>query len=54
LIQSGQTFLVDPSPDFVAEAEKLLGRRGMRFIAKQEIYREKRPERNWPRERAYG
>jgi len=26
----------------------------MRFIAKQEIYREKRPERNWPRERAYG
>jgi DNA polymerase-3 subunit alpha len=53
LIQSGQTFLVDPSPSFVAGAEKLLGRKGIRFIAKQDIYKEKRPERNWSRARAY-
>ena len=53
LIQSGQTFLVDPSPDFVAGAEKLLGRKGIRFIAKQDIYKEKRPERNGSRARAY-
>jgi len=53
LIQSGQTFLVDPSPSFVAEAEKLLGRRGIRFIPKQDVYREKQPERYRSRAREH-
>ena len=54
LIQPDRTFLVDPSPDFVTEAEKLLGRKSMRFIAKREIYKEPRPARAWSRERAFG
>ena len=52
LIQPNRTLMIDPSPDFIAEIEALLGRNSMKFIAKKEIYKEPRPERRWSRDRA--
>jgi DNA polymerase-3 subunit alpha len=52
LIQSGRSLTIDPSPDFIAEAESLLGCNSLKFMAKKEIYKEPRPERRWSRDRA--
>ena len=52
LIQPDKTHTIDPSPEFVAEAEAILGRNSMKFVAKKEIYKEPRPERRWSRDRA--
>ena len=52
LIESARALPVDPSPEFIVEAEKLLGRNSMKFIAKKDIYKEPRPERRWSRDRA--
>jgi len=49
LIQPNRTLSIDPSPEFNAEAEGLLGRNGIKFIAKKDIYKEPRPERRWNR-----
>jgi DNA polymerase-3 subunit alpha len=54
LIQPDRAFLVDPAPEFLAEAERLLGRNSLKFIAKKEVYKEPRPERRWSRDRAAG
>ena len=52
LVQPSRALTIDPSPDFITEAESLLGRNGMKFMAKREIYKEPRPERRWSRDRA--
>jgi len=52
LIQPNRTHTIDPSPDFIAATEALLGRNCMKFIARREIYKEPRPERRWSRDRA--
>jgi DNA polymerase-3 subunit alpha len=52
LIQPDKALTIDPSPEFVADAEALLGRNSMKFMAKKEIYKEPRPERRWSRDRA--
>jgi len=52
LIQPNRSLTIDPSGDFIAEAEALLGRNSMKFVAKKEIYKEPRPERRWSRDRA--
>ncbi|MDD4018079.1 MAG: DNA polymerase III subunit alpha [Kiritimatiellae bacterium] len=49
LIQPDRALTIDPSPEFNAEAEGLLGRNGIKFIAKKDIYKEPRPERRWNR-----
>jgi len=49
LIQPNRTLSIDPSAEFNAEAEGLLGRNGIKFIAKKDIYKEPRPERRWNR-----
>ena len=52
LIQPSRTLTIDPSPEFIADAEALLGRNSMKFMAKKDIYKEPRPERRWSRDRA--
>jgi len=52
LVQPSRSLTIDPSSDFIAEAEALLGRNSMKFVAKKEIYKEPRPERRWSRDRA--
>jgi DNA polymerase-3 subunit alpha len=52
LIQPNRSLTIDPSPEFIADAEALLGRNSMKFLAKKEIYKEPRPERRWSRDRA--
>jgi len=52
LIQPNRMLSIDPSPEFNAEAEGILGRNGIKFVAKKEIYKEPRPERRWSRDRA--
>jgi len=52
LIQPDRALTIDPSPEFNAEAEGILGRNGIKFVAKKEIYKEPRPERRWSRDRA--
>jgi len=52
LIQPSRSLTIDPSSEFVAEAETVLGRNSMKFMAKKEIYKEPRPERRWSRDRA--
>ncbi len=52
LIQPDRALTIDPSPEFVADAETILGRNSMKFMAKKEVYKEPRPERRWSRDRA--
>ena len=52
LIQPSRSLTIDPSSEFIAEAETVLGRNSMKFMAKKEIYKEPRPERRWSRDRA--
>ena len=52
LIQPNRTLTIDPSPEFITDAEALLGRNSMKFMAKKDIYNEPRPERRWSRDRA--
>ena len=54
LIQPGTSHTIDPSPEFIADAEGVLGRNSMKVMAKKEIYKEPRPERRWSRDRAAG
>ena len=54
LIQTDSSHTIDPSPEFIADVEALLGRNSMKFISKKEIYKEPRPERRWSRDRAAG
>lgn len=54
LVEPSQAHTIDPSPEFIAEAEALLGRNSMKFVAKRDIYKEPRPERRWSRDRAAG
>jgi len=49
LIQPDRALSIDPSPEFNAEAEGLLGRNGIKLIAKKDIYKVPRPERRWNR-----
>lgn len=52
LIQPNRSLTIDPTPDFITEAEALLGRNSMKFVARREVYRERRSERRWSRDRA--
>jgi DNA polymerase-3 subunit alpha len=54
LIQPDASFQIDPSPGFIADAERLLGRNSVKLIARKEIYKEPRPERRWSRDRSVG
>ncbi len=47
LIESAQSLAIDPSPDFLAEAEKSVGSNGLRFLARRDICLKRRPERRW-------
>jgi len=52
LVEPGRTLTIDPSPDFISEAEAVLGRNSMKLIAKRDIYKEPRPQHRWSRDRA--
>ena len=52
LIQPSKSLAIDPSPEFITEAEALLGRNSMKVVAKKDVYKEPRNERRWPRDRA--
>jgi len=54
LIQPDRSHTIDPTPEFIADAETVLGRNSMKFMAKREVYKEPRPERRWNRDRAAG
>ncbi|MEI6210769.1 MAG: DNA polymerase III subunit alpha [bacterium] len=47
LIETPRGMAIDPTPDFIAEAEKGLGRNGLRFLARREVCLKARPERRW-------
>ena len=47
LIETAKGMSIDPTPDFLAEAEKGLGRNGLRFLARREVCLKPRPERRW-------
>ena len=47
LIEPGQGLSIDPTPDFLAAAEKGVGRNGLRFLARREVCLKPRPERRW-------
>jgi hypothetical protein len=46
-IRPGPSLHVDPTPAFLAEAEKVVGPKGLRFVAKRAICLQARPERRW-------
>ena len=48
LIETARGMSIDPTPDFLAEAEKGVGRNGLRFLARREVCLKPRPERRWP------
>jgi DNA polymerase-3 subunit alpha len=53
LIDTNKASAVDPSGDFCDRVEKLLGRNSIKIIAKEQIFKDPRPERRWqPREGA--
>jgi len=52
LIQPDRSHTIDPSSEFITDAEALLGRNSMKFMAKKAVYKEPRPERRWSRDRA--
>ena len=47
LIETARAMSIDPTPDFLSEAEKGVGRNGLRFLARREICLKARPERRW-------
>ncbi len=47
LIETQRAMAIDPTPDFLQEAETGLGRNGLRFLARREICLKARPERRW-------
>ncbi len=52
LIQSDRSHTIDPSAEFLAEAEALLGRNSVKVAARKDIYKEARPANRWSRDRA--
>ena len=52
LIKPDKAFTIDPSSEFLADAETVLGRNSIKIVAKKDIYKEPRPERRWSRDRA--
>jgi DNA polymerase-3 subunit alpha len=54
LVQPSRSLTIEPTPEFITDAEALLGRNAMKFVAKKEIYKEPRPERRWSRDRSAG
>lgn len=52
MIQTSRQTTIDPSPEFMAEAEGLVGSGGLRVIAKKEIYKEAKPDTHWHGDRA--
>jgi len=52
LIKPDTAYTIDPSSDFLVEAEEALGRNSIKVVAKKDIYKEPRPERRWSRDRA--
>ncbi|MDD4102051.1 MAG: DNA polymerase III subunit alpha, partial [Kiritimatiellae bacterium] len=49
VVQTGDAFNVDPSPDFISEAESLLGKKTLRMIFAKEVFKE--PRKDWRRSR---
>ena len=47
LIETAKGMSIDPTPDFLAEAEKGVGRDGLRFLARREVCLKPRQERRW-------
>ncbi|MEI8241764.1 MAG: DNA polymerase III subunit alpha [bacterium] len=47
LIETARDMSIDPTPDFLAEAEQGVGRNGLRFLARREICLKPRAERRW-------
>lgn len=47
LIETPPGMAIDPTPDFLSEAEKGVGRNGLRFLARREVCLKPRPERRW-------
>jgi DNA polymerase-3 subunit alpha len=47
LIETERSTAIDPTPDFLVEAETGLGRNALRFLARREVCLKPRPERRW-------
>jgi DNA polymerase-3 subunit alpha len=52
IIETGATMAVDPAPEFIEEAERLLGRNSVRLAGRSEIFLEERARRPGPRQPA--
>jgi DNA polymerase-3 subunit alpha len=47
LIEPARSLAIDPTPAFLSESENAIGRNGVRFLAKRDVYHKPRPERRW-------